>query len=197
MIKVALKDSMGSDLSVVNAARVSFDKEHEYVKTGDTKLIKYLADNNHWSPFAHTSVQFRIKAPIFVARQLAKHQVGLSWNEISRRYVDQEPEFYYPKQWRGKPVDKKQGSSEEIIDINPVTKSGSAMVDDYHHAIKSAYGPTIIFYTKALHLRWQGWSYPRVCLLSGTGQVLSMLSPGFVSSVWVKMPKRKPVRLRL
>jgi len=136
MIKVALKDSMGSDLSVVNAARVSFDKEHEYVKTGDTKLIKYLADNNHWSPFAHTSVQFRIKAPIFVARQLAKHQVGLSWNEISRRYVDQEPEFYYPKKWRGKPVDKKQGSSEEIIDINPVTKSGPAMVDDYHHAIK-------------------------------------------------------------
>ena len=111
MIEAVLKDYMGTDLNVVNAARVSFDKEHFSVKLKDTKLIKYLADHNHWSPFAHTSIQFRVKAPIFVARQLAKHQVGLAWNEISRRYVDQEPEFYRPKEWRGKPVDKKQGSS--------------------------------------------------------------------------------------
>ena len=89
-MKVSLVDHMGSDLSIVNAARVSFDTHHDSVKEGDHKLIKYLADHNHWSPFAHTSLQFRIKAPIFVARQLAKHQVGLVWNEISRRYVDSE-----------------------------------------------------------------------------------------------------------
>ena len=137
MIEAVLKDYMGTDLNVVNAARVSFDKEHSWVKLKDTKLIKYLADHNHWSPFAHTSIQFRIKAPIFVARQLAKHQVGLAWNEISRRYVDQEPEFYYPEYWRGKPENKKQGSSEERIDINPSNGSGPMMVDHYKQAIHS------------------------------------------------------------
>jgi|TARA_R110001606_G_scaffold175290_1_gene321846 thymidylate synthase (FAD) len=135
-MKVSLVDHMGSDLSIVNAARVSFDTHHDSVKEGDHKLIKYLADHNHWSPFAHTSLQFRIKAPIFVARQLAKHQVGLVWNEISRRYVDSEPEVYYPEKWRGKPVNKKQGSSNVEIDINPKSPSGPAMVDEYHHAVK-------------------------------------------------------------
>ena len=83
---------------------------------GDTKLIKYLAKHNHWSPFGHASLQFRIKAPVFVARQLVKHTVGLVWNEISRRYVDYEPEFYEVDKWRGKPVDKKQGSSDREIE---------------------------------------------------------------------------------
>lgn len=115
---------MGSDLSVVNAARVSFAKEsdwdfdikhdgrtNERLTEKDQKLIKYLATHNHWSPFAHAFLSFRIKAPIFVARQLVKHQVGLSWNEVSRRYVDDEPEFFFPETWRGKPVNAKQGSS--------------------------------------------------------------------------------------
>ena len=100
MMKVRLVDHMGSDLSVVNAARVSFAKESEwetipdagpvkgYLKLGDEKLIKYLAKHNHWSPFGHASMQFHIKAPVFVARQLVKHQLGLVWNEVSRRYVD-------------------------------------------------------------------------------------------------------------
>ena len=126
---------MGSDISVVNAARVSFDTHHAFLMRKDDKLIKYLADHKHWSPFAHTSLQFRVKAPIFVARQLAKHQVGLVWNEISRRYVDKEPEIYFPMKWRGKPADKKQGSSDKDIDINPSTTSGPALVDDYKHAI--------------------------------------------------------------
>ena len=122
-------DHMGSDLSVVNAARVSFDKasswelhpvghlhpEYPYAERlseKDAKLIAYLAKYNHWSPFAHTSAQLRIKAPIFVARQLVKHQVGGVWNEVSRRYVDSEPEFYFPEVWRGRPTDgAKQGSS--------------------------------------------------------------------------------------
>ena len=113
---VELIDHMGSDASVVNAARVSFGKRITEMSEGDTKLIRYLAKHNHWSPFGHASVQFRIKAPIFVARQLVKHQVGLTWNEISRRYVDYEPEFYDVDKWRGRPVDKKQGSSEEEIE---------------------------------------------------------------------------------
>ena len=113
---VELIDHMGSDASVVNAARVSFGKRIKEMSEGDTKLIRYLAKHNHWSPFGHASVQFRIKAPIFVARQLVKHQVGLTWNEISRRYVDTEPEFYEVDKWRGKPINKKQGSSEEEIE---------------------------------------------------------------------------------
>ncbi len=85
---------------------------------GDEKLISFLAKHNHWSPFAHCTLQFRIKAPVFVARQLVKHQVGLSWNEISRRYVDNEPEFYIPKSWRLRADDKKQGSSDETIEYD-------------------------------------------------------------------------------
>ena len=113
-IQVTLIDKMGSDLSVVNAARVSFDKESSFedgiLSEKDAKLIAYLAKHDHWSPFAHTSLQFRVKAPIFVARQLVKHQVGGVWNEVSRRYVDSEPEFYFPKSWRVRPVNMKQGS---------------------------------------------------------------------------------------
>jgi len=92
MIKVELVDKMGNDLTVVNAARVSYSKTKASFDFSDEKLIKYLAEHNHWSPFAHASLQFRIKAPIFVARQLVKHQVGLAWNEVSRRYVDFPPE---------------------------------------------------------------------------------------------------------
>jgi thymidylate synthase (FAD) len=116
---------MGSDLSIVNAARVSFHKESDWeylydnhdghgfgtLSVKDQKLINYLATHNHWTPFAHAFMSFRIKAPIFVARQLVKHQVGLVWNEVSRRYVDDEPEFWFPMEWRGKPVNAKQGSS--------------------------------------------------------------------------------------
>jgi thymidylate synthase (FAD) len=112
-MKVDLIDSMGTDLTVVNAARVSFDKTSSTLDDKDIKLIKYLAKHNHWSPFSHCFVQFRVKAPIFIARQLAKHQVGLSWNEVSRRYVDSPPEFYEPETWRGKPENVKQGSDGE------------------------------------------------------------------------------------
>lgn len=117
-MEVTLIDKMGSDLTVVNAARVSFGKNKEVFEASDEKLISFLAKHNHWSPFAHCSVQFRIKAPIFVARQLVKHQVGLSWNEISRRYVDYEPEYYMPTNWRLRAEDKKQGSSSETIEYN-------------------------------------------------------------------------------
>ena len=104
---------MGSDLTVVNAARVSFGKRKEEFTEGDKKLINFLAKHGHWSPFGHCSLQFHISAPVFVARQLVKHQIGLTWNEISRRYVDYEPEFYEVDKWRGRAEDKKQGSDEE------------------------------------------------------------------------------------
>ena len=122
-MKVEYIDHMGSDLSVVNAARVSFDKESEWdygvdgykgkLKQADKKLISYLASHGHWSPFAHTSISLRWKAPIFVARQLVKHQVGLTWNEVSRRYVKAEPELWWPEKWRKAAENVKQGSSDE------------------------------------------------------------------------------------
>ncbi len=115
MMNVELIDTMGTDLTVVNAARVSYSKTKDaFDVVKDEKLIKYLAEHNHWSPFAHASLQFRIKAPIFVARQLVKHQVGLAWNEVSRRYVDFPPELYKPETWRGRPKNSKQGSDGEI-----------------------------------------------------------------------------------
>ena len=135
-MSVKLIDHMGTDLSVVNAARVSFAKENkEFQVVDDSRLIRYLAKHNHWSPFGHASLQFHITAPIFVARQLVKHQVGLVWNEVSRRYVDTEVEFYVPKEWRARP-DKsiKQGSAEEVVDINP----RGDIVNHYQHALKQA-----------------------------------------------------------
>lgn len=153
-MKVTLIDHMGTDLTVVNAARVSFDKESDWVQGSfttapdpddaeavvwtipkylsdkDAKLIAYLAKHNHWSPFAHTSVQLRVKAPIFVARQLVKHQVGGVWNEVSRRYVDSEPEFWFPEVWRGRPVNAKQGST-GVLD----SKQPDMDIDIYAHDI--------------------------------------------------------------
>ena len=132
---VTLIDHMGSDLSVVNAARVSFAKVHEsFDEDKDPKLINYLGKHGHWTPFGHGSLQFHIKAAVFVARQLVKHQVGLVWNEVSRRYVDSEPEFYTPKIWRGSAENKKQGSSDEEININPCND----LVDDYQQVLRSA-----------------------------------------------------------
>jgi len=139
-MKVELVDSMGTDLTVVNAARVSFNKESEYklnemgeqLEDKDIRLIKYLAAHDHFTPFTHATVTMREKVPLFVARQRFKHTVGFSYNEVSRRYVDEDPEFYKPEEWRGKASDKKQGSSSEVIDINPLTVYGrKSMIDDY------------------------------------------------------------------
>jgi len=108
-------DYMGSDVTVVNAARVSFGKKtsNTYTTDKDDKLIWYLAEHKHMSPFGHCFASFHVKAPIFVARQLVKHKF-LRWNEISRRYVDEEPEFYVPETWRGRAKDKKQGSEGKV-----------------------------------------------------------------------------------
>jgi len=121
MIKVEMIDKMGTDLSVVNAARVSYAKVKSQFEDKDKKLISFLAKHGHWSPFAHASLSFRIRAPVFVARQLVKHQVGLSWNEVSRRYVSYEPKLYKIDEWRGKPVDSKQGSA-GVIELDRTLK---------------------------------------------------------------------------
>jgi len=125
-MKVTYIEHMGSDLSVVNAARVSFGKQSELVcidrqkgkyilNEKDVKLIRYLAKHQHKSPFNHAFATFHVKAPIFVARQLQKHEY-MPWNEISRRYVDSIPEFYYPDEWRKRSDNKKQGSSDKVIE---------------------------------------------------------------------------------
>lgn len=126
-INVEFVDKMGSDLSVVNAARVSFAKVSSEFSEKDAKLVGYLARHGHWTPFAHTAISLRIKAPIFVARQLVKHQIGLTWNEVSRRYVEDEPSFYFPEVWRGRPEGSvKQGSGDSQVDLTAVGVSGEA-----------------------------------------------------------------------
>jgi len=141
VIHVSRMDSMGSDLTVANAARVSFAKHKEELDEGDEKLIKFLAVHGHWSPFSHVFMQFKIDAPIFVARQLQKHQVGLAWNEVSRRYVDSEPEFYSPTEWRRRAVDKKQGSMSEPVPSQKVVNSikkeyDTVALDCYNRLLK-------------------------------------------------------------
>ena len=114
---IELLHSMGDDLMVVNAARVSFNKESSQLTTGDTKLISYLAKHEHISPFFHPQIQFRIKMPIFVAREWYRHQIGFSRNEVSRRYVDSIPECWIPSsnQLRERDPKLKQGSKETPV----------------------------------------------------------------------------------
>ena len=142
MIKATYIDHMGSDLSVVNAARVSFGKQSTWeepfedcaisllrLSERDKKLIHYLAKHKHLSPFGHAFASFHVKAPIFVARQLVKHKF-LRWNEISRRYVDDTPEFYVPEKWRKRAENVKQGSSdEEMTHITWVQDCGYEMAE--------------------------------------------------------------------
>ena len=161
---------MGTDLSVVNAARVSFAKESKEFSDKDEKLINYLAKHNHWSPFGHASLQFRIKAPIFVARQLVKHQVGLVWNEVSRRYVDDEPEFFIPEQWRSRPENSKQGSGEEIIIYN-IESTMQFVKQTYQNLLKANVAPEMarMVLPQNMYTEWY-WSgslmaFARVCNL--------------------------------
>ena len=153
MIAVTLIDSMGTDLSVVNAARVSFKKtsdweytdwrdsddyaRKEVLSNGDTKLIYYLAEHGHTSPFGHAFASFHCKAPVFVARQLVKHKF-LRWNEVSRRYVDSDPEFYKPV-LREAVANKKQGSG-NTIDNNTldgvIQQSGIEAAKQYTYLLK-------------------------------------------------------------
>ena len=117
-MSVELLEVFGDDLTVVNAARVSFDKLSTEMSTKDEKLISYLAKHNHNSPFFHPQARFRLKMPIFVAREWFRHQIGFARNEVSRRYVDTDPEFWLPTQLRKRDENKKQGSKQEQIQYN-------------------------------------------------------------------------------
>ena len=155
MIKATYIDHMGNDLTVVNSARVSFGKQSKLecidmvkgkfiLSAKDKKLIQYLAKHNHKSPFNHAFATFHVKAPVFVARQLVKHEY-MPWNEISRRYVDSDPEFYTPDTWRGRSADKKQGSKGEVkldavsqhsLDLDLIN-----LVDQYKSLLKTGVAP--------------------------------------------------------
>ena len=154
MIKTTYIDHMGTDLSVVNAARVSFGKKSEWEHSAllvsppiqqnilskrDTKLINYLAKHKHLSPFNHTFITFHVTAPMFVARQLVKHEY-MPWNEVSRRYVDDEPEFYVPDSWRGRSADKKQGSK-GVVDVDDWGVANWECLKAYDHLLAKGVAP--------------------------------------------------------
>ena len=191
-MKVELLDKMGTDLTTVNAARVSFAKWKRVMELDDEKLIAYLARHDHWSPFAHSTIQFRITAPIFVARQLAKHQVGAAWNEESRRYIDNEPEFFQPARWRGRPESVKQGSGKEIhpgdsylVDLsfkkamdgsmeayNSMLKRGVApemarMVLPQNHMTMWIWTGSLLFFSRVCHLRLDDHAQAETKVIAG------------------------------
>ena len=175
-MNVELIDIMGSDLTVANAARVSFNKHHTELQDNDEKLIAYLAKHGHWTPFGHPQIQFRISAPIFVARQLTKHQVGLVWNEVSRRYVDSRPSFYITDKWRSKATDKKQGSGDNLIpldgwDYDYIQKAHVTAIDAYSHLLKKGVAPeqARMVLPQSMYTEWY-WTgslaaFARVCKL--------------------------------
>jgi thymidylate synthase (FAD) len=139
---VELLDWCGDDKSVVNAARVSFAKVCDEFGEKDAKLINYLAKHKHKSPFNHCFMSFRVKAPIFVARQLVKHEY-LPWNEVSRRYVTEEPEFYIPGVFRAAADNVKQGSSDKAVPFltNPVQRASSTALMVYEMLLEQGVCP--------------------------------------------------------
>jgi len=187
MIEVTYIDHMGSDLSVVNAARVSFGKKSDWMmrihngeakvlQHKDAKLITYLAKHKHKSPFNHTFTTFHVKAPVFVARQLVKHEY-MPWNEISRRYVDDEPEFYQPDEWRGRSADKKQGSDGVVdrsvgLGLNQqLEDTHIAAIDMYDDLLKNGVCPEqarmVLPQSMMTEWYWSGtvFSFAKMCSL--------------------------------
>lgn len=135
-------DSLGDDLSVVNAARASFEKESRKFRESDAKLLRYLFSHNHTSPTRHAALTFEVRAPLMVARQWWKHIIGCTehevpydrmtgWNEASRRYVTSEVEFYLPDSFRGTPENRKQGSSENGVSVEVNEKFLNLLEEQY------------------------------------------------------------------
>jgi len=170
---VRLVDTLGNDLSVVNAARVSYDKESEEFTSKDEKLISFLVREGHTSPFRHAAFTFEVYAPLFVARQWWKYAVGSShvddqngWNESSRRYITEEEQFYVPSasSWRSKPENSKQGSGEPIHFSNGshyTNKLRETIVDGvklYHEAMDDNVAPEIarlFLPAYSMYVRWR------------------------------------------
>lgn len=205
---VSYIDHMGSDLTVVNAARVSFSKESLYEIEGDmphgdwrlvlpkndVKLINYLASHGHWTPFGHPQITVRVKAPIFVARQLYKHKVGFTENEVSRRYVDDEPEFFFPI-FRQRPDNgMKQGSKDEFpvnLDLCEaiLLQAHSVALQSYKELLRQNVAPeqARMVLPQSMYTEWY-WTgslaaYARMCKLrldphaqSETREIAQMIS---------------------
>ena len=196
-MEVKYINHMGSDLSVVNAARVSFGKRSveecydqidvdgyqltiPHINSKDRGLLRYLALHEHWTPFAHTALTYYIKAPIFVARQLGKHQVGLVWNEVSRRYVDYTPELYSPDEWRLASKDKKQGSSDETTEYS-VQPAHVFALQCYQNMIETGIAPV--------------WSFLNPPIRNGTGQEVCLHSIECMHNGLQRMHRKKLVML--
>lgn len=145
MITAEYIDHLGSDLTVVNSARVSFNKESQLDELGttspqDTKLIAYLAKHKHFTPFTHPQITLRETVPIFVARQRFKHVVGFTYNEVSRRYVDDTPQFHIPTEWRSRPEGSvKQGSG----DTHPLSVEMSNSYSEFLGMVEKFYSESI------------------------------------------------------
>ena len=169
-IQIQLLDYMGSDLMVANAARVSFHKASHALSEKDKKLIRFLAREKHTTPFRHPQLHLRCKAPILLARQLGKHQVGMSWNEVSRRYVAEEPQFYFPDCWRKRPKEGiKQGSSDDCVDENTL------LLDPMGHPSKA--------YKRAVYLAEDTYKY---LLKRGVApEMARMVLPQSMITEWV------------
>jgi thymidylate synthase (FAD) len=140
-ITVTYEHHGGTDLATVNSARVSFNKRSEVLSDKDQKLVKYLSEHKHTSPFNHAYATFVVKAPIVVARHLVKHEY-LPWNEVSRRYVDDEPEFYVPDDLRGRSADKKQGSEGVVyIDRDLIAFANHTSLRTYNEMLEAGVCP--------------------------------------------------------
>jgi thymidylate synthase (FAD) len=170
---VRLVDTLGNDLSVVNAARVSYDKEVNEFSQRDSKLLEFLIRENHTSPFRHAALTFEVYAPLFVARQWWKYAVGSThiddqngWNESSRRYITEDEEFYVPSasSWRSKPENSKQGSGEPVDSsvgfyyTNKLSENINSAVATYHEAMKDGIAPEIarlFLPAYGMYVRWR------------------------------------------
>ena len=173
---VELQDTFGSDLTVVNAARVSFAKEVCEFKEGDRKLINYLVKHNHISPFFHPQIRFRLKMPIFVAREWFRHTIGFSRNEVSRRYVDDEPEIFIPEELRARDSNKKQGSKDSSIENNDamvqkIRDFSNQSLELYNELLKEQVAPEVArgvlpqnMYTEFIETA-SLYAYMRLCAL--------------------------------
>ena len=173
---VQILEVMGNDLTIVNAARVSFSKESTSLSEGDIKLIKYLAKNNHISPFFHPQIRMRLKMPIFIAREWFRHCVGFARNEVSRRYVDSEPEIYIPKELRARDPNLKQGSKPDSIENNDsvadiMHKSMEIAISSYNALLSSNVAPEVArmvlpqtMYTEFIETA-SLYAYARLCKL--------------------------------
>jgi thymidylate synthase (FAD) len=170
---VRLVDVLGDDLSVVNAARVSYDKESTDFTDKDAKLINFLLREKHTSPFRHAALTFEVYAPLFVARQWWKYAVASShvddqngWNESSRRYITEEEKFYVPlpNEWRSKPANSKQGSGEPVDEkigekhFSRLCEAVVLGVDNYHQALEDGIAPEIarlFLPAYGMYVRWR------------------------------------------